>query len=218
MTSNKTVGRGVRGDGSDNSGSDISSEEEEETELEGCTDNIELVSYTRSDPERESVQTNGTINDIYVNTVRESDLDTDTDVNNTDTELLLDDDPPLYGIRNNRKKNWLHLMKDKIKRTIMSLSLVSLWKKFLTHHKEQCIACCYCCYSIPSSGSSSSSSSILSSVTTLNTWKRIGHKIASNTKMMLKLMLDRRVILSTSTYGLLGFVAIMTNEVMECYY
>lgn len=142
--------------------------------------------------------------------ISESDLD--SDLNASDTELLLD----THAQQNEQSGS------RRFKLAIRSVKLSSLWKQFLSHHKQQCIACCYCCFLYPKSQSIISqvtSSSLpltahfLLQVTSSQAWKVLGRKIISKLKEMFKLALDRRVVVSILLYGLVGYVVIIINEV-----
>ena len=161
---------------------DQSLNESSDSESDYHETDIEMVSLTNGS---ESELTNGIV---------ESDLSTDVDVSLTDesdTELLITKDtvhvqqqPLHWKIRNKMKR---------------SLDPISLGKRFLHHHKEQCIECCYCC-------SKETCLSLIHNRTgSLNLNQRIFSK--------LKLLIDRCVIVSVLLYGFLGFVAVMSNEV-----
>ena len=92
--------------------------------------------------------------------------------------------------------NWK--IRNKMKRY---LDPISLGKQFLHHHKEQCIECCYCC-----------SKETCLSLVHKRTWSsNLSQRILSK----LKLLIDRRVIVSVLLFGFLGFVAVMANEVKD---
>ena len=171
--------------------------DDDEDDTESTATDIELISMSAN--ESESELTNG--NNGATPVIRESDID--TDMNESDTEMLI-------GFSGNiqsgspQKLGFLVVVKNAVK----NFSFSSFRRKFVRHHKEQCIACCHCYYT-----SRGRSQSLTSLITSRGTWKRLGAGILSNFKQILRLLMDRRVILSTVIYGLMGYTAIMTNEV-----
>ena len=130
------------------------------------------------------------------NGIVESDLSTEVDVSLTDdsdTELLIRKETVHVQ---QQPLNWK--IRNKMKRY---LDPISLGKQFLHHHKEQCIECCYCC----------SKETCLSLVHNRTGSSNLSQRILSK----LKLLIDRRVIVSVLLFGFLGFVAVMANEVKD---
>ena len=127
------------------------------------------------------------------------DSDIDSELNTSDVELLLN------GHAVNIQVHQKHSLLQKLERKLKSISLLTLWNRFTLHHKQQCIACCYCCLHKSESSLTQSKGPLC-------------HRIISKIRMMFKLMIDRRVIVSIGLYGLVGFIAIITNEVIIDFY
>ena len=166
-------------------------------DTESTITDIEMISMTTSESELELPNHNGM--------TRESDINAEITVNDTesgtDTDILIE---PSKSAQNGRHNV---AFATRVKKAIRTFSFTSLGKKFIRHHKEQCVACCHCYYT------KSRSQSLRSLITSRKTWKQLGQGIISNLKQIIRLFLDRRVMLSTVVYGLMGYAAIMTNEV-----
>ena len=159
------------------------------------------MSASESDSELITNENNG---DTSV--IRESDID--TDMNESDTEMLI-------GFSGNIQNGSPEKLQYSVivKNAVKNFSFSSFRRKFVKHHKEQCIACCHCYYT-----RRGRSQSLTSLITSCESWKRLGSSILSNFKQILRLLLDRRVILTTVIYGLIGYASIITSEVSAtCY-
>ncbi len=86
-------------------------------------------------------------------------------------------------------------------RTLQDDSWYYPFTHFCLFQKQQCIKCCYCCVSTKSSHEGPISH------------RSVYTKIKDGLLMRLRLFWDRRVILTVVTYGLVGGVTILSNEV-----
>lgn len=177
--------------------SDDEDDQDDQDDTQSTVTDIELISMSASESDSELI-TNENNGDTSV--IRESDID--SDMKESDTEMLI-------GFSGNIQNGSPEKLRYSVvvKNAVKNFSFSSFRRKFMKHHKEQCITCCHCYYT-----SRGRSQSLKSLITSCESWKRLGSSILSNFKQILRLLLDRRVILTTVIYGLMGYAAIITNE------
>ena len=159
---------------------------------------MEMMSVTM----RAKVPNHGDITDEAM--IKESAFN--IEITETDTEIERDTEALLENSKSTQNNHNNIAFTTRMKEAVSTFKFSSLGKKFIRHHKKQCIACCHCCLK-------SRSQSLLPHITSCETEKKLGQGVMSNLKKIVKLLLDRRVILSTLIYGIMGYVAVMTNEV-----
>ena len=140
-----------------------------------------------------------------VSLTSENEMSSETDDNDdlmetdmSDTCALLESDPKKVSIQqhSNQRLGILSRLK--------SIDYLLPFKHFCKMQKEQCIQCCYCCLQSKKAGAMNLSTESV---------RELLRKIKKKVLMMLKLMWDRRVILMVVSYGFVGGVTILSNEV-----
>ena len=131
--------------------------------------------------------------------IAESDIDSQSDfeivsAESSDVELLV------RAPRHNKRRRWIAKVKNAPSKVVVRA------KKRFHHYRQQCVSCvmwwtqCKCECSVEKTKSYVVEKS------------KAG---VAKLKMMLNLLRDRRVLLSTGLYGLLGFITIISNEVCQ---
>ena len=137
--------------------------------------------------------------------IRESDIN--TEITETYTDIVRDTKILVKPDKSTQNSQHSVAFLRRVRKAVKAFSFTSIRRKFITHHKKQCVACCHCYYT------KSRSQSIRSLITSCEVWNQFGGGVVSNFKQIIRLLLDRRVILSTLIYGIMGYVAVMSNEV-----
>ena len=157
--------------------------------------NVEMLTLVSESDVKEENLTNGII---------ESDLDSQSDsVVNTDTELLLNEEEERVKFRVNIKRNCSMYFR-KVWAKITSLDPAAVWRRFLIQQKEQC-KLCLCIGDVAMTKNRRGCLKMVKDCTWRKVWQWVWHRV--------RLVLDRRVFLAISLYGIAGFAGLMTNEV-----
>ena len=168
--------------------SDESNDLESDVQNSDTDTDIEMVSLT-SESETESA-----------NHIADSDEENQSDfTDSVDTKPLLRNGVSV-AIQQPPISKRMHLK-------IKSLDPIAAGKKLLQIQKDQCIECCYCC---PGIGEESVSLRGCKPSDVCEILKKIGRKFL----LMFRLMLDRRVIVSTLLYAFIGGTTVTANEVI----
>ena len=156
---------------------------------------VEMKSGERTERGYSEIEMNGT-----ATLIAESDIDSQSDfeivsAESSDVELLV------RVPRHNKRRRWIAKVKNAPSKVVVRA------KKRFHHYRQQCVSCvmwwthCKCECSVEKTKSYA-----------VEKFKAGVAKL----KMMLNLLRDRRVLLSTGLYGLLGFITIISNEVCQC--
>ena len=131
--------------------------------------------------------------------IAESDIDSQSDfeivsAESSDVELLV------QVPQHNKRRRWITKVKNAPSKAAERA------KEGLHHYRQQCISCVMWCTQCKCECSVEKTKSYVVEKSKAGVAKL---------KMMLSLLRDRRVLLSTGLYGLLGFTTILSNEVCQ---
>ena len=155
---------------------------------------IEMKSGDQVETDDSEIEMNGT-----ATLIAESDIDSQSDfeivsAESSDVELLV------RVPRHNKRKRWIAKVKNAPSKVVVRA------KEGLHHYRQQCVSCVTWCTQCKCECSVEKTKSYVVEKSKAGVAKL---------KMMLNLLRDRRVLLSTGLYGLLGFITIISNEVCQ---
>ena len=148
----------------------------------------------RTETDDSEIEMNGT-----TSLIAESDIDSQSDfeivsAESSDVELLV------RAPQHSKRRRWITRIKNAPSKAAERA------KEGLRHYREQCISCVMWCTQCKCECSVEKTKSYVVKKSKAGVAKL---------KMMLGLLRDRRVLLSTGLYGLLGFTTVLSNEVCQ---